>query len=797
MNKKNIPLLRLLLLSFILLSTRAYSQTPLNWSLVAGTTSTGLDPITNNVAANTVRFDNAIFHMALAPDNTVYLSLWFSYLADRRIIKKIDANGITNTVAGTGVSGNGGDGGLATAATINPGDAIIDANGNIYFINGNTSLRKVDGSTGIISTLYTTPSGQLGSLTFAPDGNIYIGYEAGSKIKKLNLSTLAVTDIAGTGTSGFSGDGGLAINATFVNARDIVVNSTGDIYFSEGGLRLRKIDMTTGIISTIAGTGSTGTLSNGMLASNIVLGVTQNGLAIRNDELYFSTQNQGIWKIKTDGTIVKVVNHHSPFTSGIGQDIEIGSDGTIYCAYAGGDFKGYILKACDASISSQPLSTQTVCKDASATALSVTVSLTSTYKWYVNTANNNTSGTLISGAVSSSYTPPTSAVGSLYYYCEVTNTCATIKSNTAQVTVEDFPTANAGNTVSLCNGANPTSYTLSSASIGGSATTGTWTIISGGGTLSTTSPVSNPASVSYTPAANYAGNVVLQLEANSPSCGTATSLLTLNYKIPPTVPVVSASTTSPNPGATVTLSIQSGSLNGATQWTWYNGSCGGSQVGSGTSINVTVCGGSNSYYVRGTGGCATSNGNCGSVTLNVTNSNNFYPQINEVTVNGNTATKTQNPNAPSTFSYTNCGTQSTTITLSNANLNQGNTWAWYTGGCGTSSGGTLIGTGTTITVNPSVTTTYYVRGEGSNSCLTNISCNAVVITVDPAPVCQNGGTAVNCGCNCPNGYSGEHCENIAVAASTLDFDGSNDYVELSDPSSLLNFNITDDFSIEA
>lgn len=63
-------------------------------------------------------------------------------------------------------------------------------------------------------------------------------------------------------------------------------------------------------------------------------------------------------------------------------------------------------------------------KDATATALSVTAigNGTLTYQWYKNTANNNTSGTPISGATSASYTPSTTEVGTLYYYCVVTNT---------------------------------------------------------------------------------------------------------------------------------------------------------------------------------------------------------------------------------------------------------------------------------------------------------------------------------------------------------------------------------------
>ena len=79
-----------------------------------------------------------------------------------------------------------------------------------------------------------------------------------------------------------------------------------------------------------------------------------------------------------------------------------------------------VVVVVDPTISVQPLTTQTLCQNATPTALSVTAaggSGTLQYQWYSNTANNNTGGTLISGATSSTYTPPTNTVGTVYYYC--------------------------------------------------------------------------------------------------------------------------------------------------------------------------------------------------------------------------------------------------------------------------------------------------------------------------------------------------------------------------------------------
>ena len=94
----------------------------------------------------------------------------------------------------------------------------------------------------------------------------------------------------------------------------------------------------------------------------------------------------------------------------------------------------------------QPLVTQSVCVNGSPTNLSVSISGgsgTITYQWYSNIINSNSGGTLILGATASSYSPPTSAVGTSYYYCKVSNSgsgCGDIFSNTAEIIVISSPT---------------------------------------------------------------------------------------------------------------------------------------------------------------------------------------------------------------------------------------------------------------------------------------------------------------------------------------------------------------------
>ena len=146
-------------------------------------------------------------------------------------IRKVDATtGINTTVAGSGVRGFSGDGGLATNAALNlPEVAIVDGTGNILIADTfNSRGRRVDATTGIITTVAGTGealvSGDGGPATSTPvafpsgvalDGNDNILIlEAGTdRIRKVDVTTGIITTLAGTSERGFSGDGGPATEA--------------------------------------------------------------------------------------------------------------------------------------------------------------------------------------------------------------------------------------------------------------------------------------------------------------------------------------------------------------------------------------------------------------------------------------------------------------------------------------------------------------------------------------------------------------------------------------------------------
>ena len=190
-------------------------------------------------------------------------------------------NGIISTVAGKEDDfGYSGDGGAATAAELfDPMALAIDATGS-YFIGDFTNdvVRKVTTSTGIISTVagvkgqdgFSGDGGPATSASFSDirglavdaNGNLYIADSSNNRIRKVILSSGIVSTVAGTGVSADTGDGGAATAATLSNPTDVAVDVPGNVYIADSANgKIRKITISTGIITTVAG-GGQGVLDN-------------------------------------------------------------------------------------------------------------------------------------------------------------------------------------------------------------------------------------------------------------------------------------------------------------------------------------------------------------------------------------------------------------------------------------------------------------------------------------------------------------------------------------------------------
>lgn len=213
-------------------------------------------------------------------------NLYFVELNANRL-RRIDAHtGIIHTVAGGGAEGFSGDGGPAAAAKLaRPHGVAIDGSGNIYVADfNNHRIRRIDAATGNIATIAgsgtPTYSGDGGLAVnasvnfpaagvFDPAGN-YVFCDAGNhRVRRIDLTTGVISTVAGTDVGAHGGDGGLAVEASFVSPQAIAYDAYGNLYIADApGHRVRRVDAVTGIITTIAGTGVAGFSGDGGLASD-------------------------------------------------------------------------------------------------------------------------------------------------------------------------------------------------------------------------------------------------------------------------------------------------------------------------------------------------------------------------------------------------------------------------------------------------------------------------------------------------------------------------------------------------
>jgi sugar lactone lactonase YvrE len=281
--------------------------------------------------------------IAVAPDGIVYVS---DYVGDR-VFRLLPGGGLVS-IAGGGVGGDG----SATKAWLNhPAGLAVDSQGNLYVAdNIGGTIRRVDrrGNISTVSTFYgpqglafdsagvlyastyygelkgidqrggsanldlsslPPPVPQLGYMAFDSAGNLYVSDRSpdptgptpspggGCRIVRLTPSqkhtqieqAWGITVVAGTGTCGFSGDGGPARSAQLNDPNGIVFDAAGNMYFADASNhRIRRIDKN-GIITTVAGTGVAGYSGDGgpatqaQLAYPFGMGITSGGLIYISD----------------------------------------------------------------------------------------------------------------------------------------------------------------------------------------------------------------------------------------------------------------------------------------------------------------------------------------------------------------------------------------------------------------------------------------------------------------------------------------------------------------------------------
>jgi hypothetical protein len=203
-------------------------------------------------------------------------NLYFSE-AHNHCVRRVErGSGMIITVAGTGKEGYSGDGGPATQAQLNsPYGIALDMANNLYIVDRlNACIRMVEATTGIIRTIAGTgqpgysgdggpaPQAQLqepNDIVLDGQGRAFIADVRGHRVRVVDLASGIITTFAGTGEAGSTGDGGPANRAALLGPRALAFGSTGDLYIClRNDHKVRKVDIRTGTIRTIAGTGEQG-----------------------------------------------------------------------------------------------------------------------------------------------------------------------------------------------------------------------------------------------------------------------------------------------------------------------------------------------------------------------------------------------------------------------------------------------------------------------------------------------------------------------------------------------------------
>ena len=254
------------------------------------------------------------------------------YIADdaNYCIRKVNAvTGVMTTFAGIGTTGFSGDGGPASLAQFGlPVAVVMDSLGNLY-VNDNINgrIRRIDGTTGIITTFAGNGvygfSGDDGPATLASFANaqgiafdkfnnLYIADAWNQRIREVNTTTGIITTIVGNGTAGFSGDGGPATIASLNYPQCIALDSYGNIIILDGeNCRIREVDSLSRIITTIAGNGSCTFSGDGGPATLASINAQddENGIVCdcRNDIIFPETYSSRIREIDSTTGIINTI----------------------------------------------------------------------------------------------------------------------------------------------------------------------------------------------------------------------------------------------------------------------------------------------------------------------------------------------------------------------------------------------------------------------------------------------------------------------------------------------------------
>ncbi len=233
-----------------------------------------------------------------------------------------------NTVAGTGTGGFSGDGNLATTAELRgPRGVAVDRSGRLYISDSdNNAIRRVN-LDGTIETIAGVPNGpacvfhyngdnvaatsaHLGCPTdikLDSQGNLYIADTENHRVRRVDGSTGTITTVAGTGTAGYDAaeEGGPATSAKIRRPFGLAIDTQDRVYFADANnMRVRRIE-TDGTLTTVAGNGGNVETGEGGLATSAAIGSPQ-GIALDTQDRLYITNWTTVRRVEADGTIHRV-----------------------------------------------------------------------------------------------------------------------------------------------------------------------------------------------------------------------------------------------------------------------------------------------------------------------------------------------------------------------------------------------------------------------------------------------------------------------------------------------------------
>jgi hypothetical protein len=244
-------------------------------------------------------------------------------------IRKIDASGIIRTVAGTGSAGYSGDGGQATNAQINnPRGVVALPDGGFMFPDTNNHRVRRVSPTGIITTVAGTGtqgfSGDGGPATSAnlsvpfgvaptADGGFLVDDVGNQRVRKVSVSG-TITTVAGTGVKGYSGDGGPATSAKLADPHNLVALSDGGFVIADASNQRVRLVSSSGVITTLAGNGVPAFSGDGGNSTSAQVSVPKAvGVTASGDVLVAEEQNN---RIRFIGSVVAPASTTVPSVTG-------------------------------------------------------------------------------------------------------------------------------------------------------------------------------------------------------------------------------------------------------------------------------------------------------------------------------------------------------------------------------------------------------------------------------------------------------------------------------------------------